>query len=200
MNSTSSGAHSVEPRANWRSVPVWLLILILLVVYWSMLFFEQHGGWFSQEVYFPFRSEAELASYQPDSRDRDYLPGGKKVYEKACAICHNKDGTGKLNQAPPLAGSEWVVDAPARLIRIPLYGLNGPITVQGQQMVFPAGMPAVGSALSEDELAAALTYIRQTWGNNASRVTPEQIRAVKVEVGNRSEGFTEEGIKRVSEK
>jgi mono/diheme cytochrome c family protein len=67
-------------------------------------------------------------------------------------------------------------------------------------MVFPGGMPAIGAALSEDDLAALLSYIRQAWGNKASPITPQQIRAVKAEVGNRAEAFTEEGLGRVPEK
>src|SRR5206468_2091155 len=40
---------AAEPLAAWRAVPVWLLILLLLLLYWGMLYFDQHGGWFSQE-------------------------------------------------------------------------------------------------------------------------------------------------------
>jgi mono/diheme cytochrome c family protein len=178
---------------------VWLLILILLMVYWGMLYFDQHGGWFSQEVYTPFHSELEVAKYQPPKGEVD-IPRGHQVFDNVCALCHNTDGEGKPGQAPPLAGSEWVVGAPSRLIRIPLYGLNGPITVKGQQMVFPAGMLAMGAALTEDDLAAVLSYMRQAWGNKASLITPAQIKAVKAEVGSRTQAFTPEDLMQLLEK
>ena len=51
-------------------------------------------------------------------------------------------------------------------------------------------MPAMGAALPDDDLAAVLTYIRQNWGNKASAVTPEQVKAVRDEVGNRTQPWT----------
>ena len=188
-----------EPKADWTPVPVWLLILLLLLIYWGMWYFDEHGGWFSQEVYSPFHSEAELAIYQPRTEGPNLLRG-RAVFESVCALCHNPDGIGKPTQAPPLAGSEWVLGSPGRLIRIPLYGLNGPITVKNQQMVFSAGMLAMGAALPEDDLAAVLSYMRQAWGNKASPITADQIKAVKAQLGNRSQPFTPEELMQVPEK
>jgi len=51
-------------------------------------------------------------------------------------------------------------------------------------------MPNMGASLSDDDLAAVLTYIRQSWGNKASAITPEQVKAVKAEVGNRTQPWT----------
>ena len=60
-----SPTEAVEPKAIWRPVPVWLLVLMLVLLYWGMLYFDQHGGWFSQEVYSPYRSVDELVKWQP---------------------------------------------------------------------------------------------------------------------------------------
>ena len=196
---TSPAQDIAEPKATWRPVPVWLLVLLLLLLYWGMLYFDQHGGWFSQEVYSPFRSETEVAFYQPPQEGIN-LGRGKKVFEDNCAVCHNVDGMGKPNQAPPLNGSEWVQLAPNRVLRIPLYGLNGPITVKNQQMTFPIPMLAIGQNLPEDDLAAALTYVRQVFGNKAPPITTEQVKAVKAQVGNRSQYFTPEEIMQAPEK
>jgi mono/diheme cytochrome c family protein len=197
LSPTLSG--EAEPKADWTPVPVWLLILLLLLIYWGMWYFDEHGGLFSKEVYSPFHSEAELATYQPRTEGPD-LVRGQRVFNDNCAVCHNTDGMGKPGQAPPLAGSEWVHLSPARLLRIPLYGLTGPITVKGQQMSFQIPMVAIGQALPEDSLAAALSYVRQAWGNKASPITAEQINAVKTQVGNRSQSFTPEEIMQVPEK
>ena len=201
IKSIAVTADASEPKAMRRDVPVWLLILLLLLIYWAMLYFDQHGGWFSQEVYSPSRSEAEIASYQPLTEGPN-LGRGKMVFESVCGLCHNNDGMGKPNQAPPLAGSEWVLGSPERLIRIPMYGLNGPITVKGQPMEFPAGMLAVGASLPEheDDVAAVLSYIRQAWGNKASAVSPDQVRAVVKEVGNRPQPFAPKELMELPEK
>jgi hypothetical protein len=79
-----------------------------------------------------------------------------------------------------------------RMIRIPLAGLAGPVQVAGQP--WNLAMPAMGAALPDDDLAAVLTYIRQSWGNKASAVTPEQVKAVRTEVGNRTQPWTVEQL------
>jgi mono/diheme cytochrome c family protein len=203
----SKQAHPVMPVSaqeanltrNRRVVPVWLIVLFLCLLYWGMVYFDEHGGWFQPEVYTPFRSVEQVMLYQPPVGDRAIIDRGRAVFDAACSLCHNPDGMGKPNQAPPLAGSEWVQGSPNRLIRIPLYGLNGPITVKGQQMNFPAPMPNVGSVLPPEDLAAALSYMRQAWGNKGSLITPEQVKAVSAEVGNRG-AFTPEEIMQVPEK
>jgi mono/diheme cytochrome c family protein len=201
MQAVSVATDAWEPKASWKPVPVWLLILLLVLLYWAMVYFDQHGGWSSQEVYAPFRSETEVALYQPRTEGPD-LGRGREVFEIVCALCHNSDGMGKPNQAPPLAGSEWVVENPGRVIRIPMYGLSGPITVKGQLMEFPAPMVAVGTSLPkpEDDVAAVLSYIRQAWGNKASPITAEQVKAVVKEIGSRNQPFTPQEIMQVPEK
>ena len=69
---------------------------------------------------------------------------------------------GKPGQAPPFARSEWALGNPNRMIRIPWPGLAGPIQVAGTE--WNLAMPAMGAALPDDDLAAVLTYIRQSWG------------------------------------
>src|SRR5881628_1018837 len=103
-----------EPQVERKPVPIWLLILILLLIYWGMLYFDLHGGWFSQEVYAPYTSVEQVEYWQPKVGPVD-LGRGKQVFESICGLCHNPDGAGKPNQGPPLAGSEWVqVENPAR--------------------------------------------------------------------------------------
>ena len=166
-------------------------MLLFLLLYWGMVYFDQHSGWFSPEVYAPYRSAAELAMYQPPAGGPD-LSRGKAVYENICGLCHGNDGMGKPGQAPPFARSEWALGSPNRMIRIPLAGLAGPIQVAGKE--WNLAMPAMGAALPDDDLAAVLTYIRQSWGNKASAVTPEQVKAVRAEVGNRTQPWTAEQL------
>ena len=71
--------------------------------------------------------------------------------EHIAALCHGNDGKGKPGQAPPFAGSEWVMGSPNRMIRIPLSGLNGSVQVAGAE--WNLSMPAMGAALSDDDLA-----------------------------------------------
>ena len=184
-------ADTAEPRAGSTAVPVWLIILLFVLLYWGMVYFDQHSGWFSSDVYEPYHSTADLARYQPPTGGLD-LVHGKAVYENICGLCHNNDGTGKAGQAPPFVGSDWVAGDPKRMIRIPLAGLAGPLTVAGQS--YNLSMPAMGAALSDDDLAAVLSYIRLSWGNKASVITPEQVKAVRDKVGNRTQPWTAEQL------
>jgi mono/diheme cytochrome c family protein len=180
-------AETAEPKAGTAAVPMLLLMLLFLILYGGMIYFDRSSGWFDPQVYAPYHSATELALYQPPTGGLD-LARGKAVYETICALCHNSDGMGKPNQAPPFVGSEWVLGSAERIIRIPLFGLAGPLKVKDQD--WNLAMPNMGAALSNDDLAAVLTYIRQSWGNKASIITPDQVKAVKVAVGNRNQPWT----------
>ena len=187
VQSPPVSADSSEPKAGSAPVPVWLFVLLFMLIYWGMVYFDHRGGWFSPQVYAPFTSLAELQTYQPATGGIN-LDRGKAVYENVCALCHNPDGNGKPNQAPPFAGSEWVLGNPNRMIRIPLAGLSGPLPVKGQD--WNLAMPAMGAALSDEDLAAVLSYMRQSWGNHAPEVTPDQVKKVRTEIGNRTQPWS----------
>jgi len=99
-----------------------------------------------------------------------------------CMACHGAEGQGTPNLAPPLAGSDWVHGPVENLIRIQLRGLQGPITVSGTEYKFIA--PMVPQSFQTDEqIAAVLTFVRNSFGNKASPVTPEQVKVFRGEVG-----------------
>lgn len=178
----------VEPKAGAATMPVWPLIALLVIFFFGGLYFDARGGWFSPQVYAPYESPAQLALFQPTGDDGG-LARGKVVYEQVCALCHGSDGAGKPGQAPPFAGSEWVVtDNVGRLVRIPLQGLNGPIKVKGED--WNLAMPAMGAALPDDDLAALLTYMRNSWGNKASVITPEEVKAIRAATASRTQPWT----------
>ncbi len=184
--SPSVPSTEAEPKAARRAVPVWLFVLLFMLLYWGMVYFDQRGALANPQVYLPYRSFAELQRYQPPSTEGNEL--GKQLFDNVCALCHNTDGTGKPGQGPPFVGSEWVLGSPNRMIRIPLSGLTGPVTVKGQE--YNLSMTAMGASMTDEQLAAVLTYIRQSWGNKATPITPAQVKAVRAEVGNRSQPWT----------
>lgn len=98
-----------------------------------------------------------------------------------CGACHGQNGEGGPI-APPLAGSEWVTGPVSNLVRIQLRGLVGPITVAGKEYNMPGGMAALNFQ-TDEQIAGVLTYIRNSFGNKASAVKPEQIAALRSEVG-----------------
>ncbi|WP_395742104.1 c-type cytochrome [Prosthecobacter sp.] len=98
-----------------------------------------------------------------------------------CGGCHQGNGAGLPGQFPPLAKSEFVLGGTERLIRIVQHGLTGPVTVNGQGFNTPGGMQPFGAAMSSQDLANVLTYVRNSWGNEASMVTKEMVQKVRDE-------------------
>ena len=101
---------------------------------------------------------------------------GAEVFTR-CAVCHQASGLGMPGAYPPLAGSEWLNGNPEVPIRIVLHGLQGPITVKNAS--FNNAMTPFADQLSDDEIAAVISYERSSWGNSSSKVTAEQVKAVR---------------------
>jgi mono/diheme cytochrome c family protein len=100
---------------------------------------------------------------------------GKKLYSVNCVACHQPTGQGIPGAFPPLAGSDYLADR-TQVINVPLKGLSGPITVNGQN--FNSAMPAF-SHLSDADIAAVLTYVTNEWGNEAAEFTADEIKALR---------------------
>ena len=116
---------------------------------------------------------------------------GRQIYSGLCFACHQQNGEGLAGLAPPLEGSEWVEGSPDRPIRIVLKGLAGPVTVDGFK--WNLEMPALG-ILSDDDLAAALTYIRRAWDNTGTPVSPAEVASVRTQIKNRSAPWTADAL------
>ena len=129
---------------------------------------------------------ADLGSIDAPAADPDapidpaVMEIGKAQY-MVCGICHGQNGEGGP-VGPPLAQSEWVTGPVSNLVIIQLRGLKGPITVAGKEYNFPAGMTPLAYQ-TDEEIAGVLTYIRNSFGNKASAVKPEQVAALRGEVG-----------------
>lgn len=177
------------PGVGTAAVPMWLMMLPLVLLFWGALYFDRNGGWFSSSVYSPYTSLKTVQTLQPASGADQFLILGRLKFEATCGICHGSDGAGKLAQAPPFAGSEWVLtENIGQLIRIPLQGLTGPIEVKGE--TWNLAMVGLSMALSDEELAAVLSYMRTSWGNDAPMITPEDVAAVREATKDRKQQWT----------
>jgi len=112
---------------------------------------------------------------------------GAQVYNSLCVACHGPDGKG-LNGLPPLVGSDWPKGPAARSIKIVLNGLEGPIDVAGKS--YNIAMPPQGAVLSDEKIAAALTYVRKTFANGAGAVTADEVKAVRAATAQRVTPWT----------
>jgi nitrite reductase (NO-forming) len=100
---------------------------------------------------------------------------GKKIYSSSCFACHQSNGEGIANAFPPIAKSDYLNKDVNRAISTILHGLSGEITVNGKK--YNSQMPA--QVLSDQEVASVLTFVYNSWGNNKTEVTEEQVRKIR---------------------
>ena len=107
------------------------------------------------------------------AQTQQMLALGQKVYDRHCKECHQPEGTGVPRVYPPLAGNQSILmKFPINAIRIVLNG-GFPPSTEGNPR--PFGMPPFYQELSDDEVAAVVTYIRGSWGNRAQSVSPAEV-------------------------
>jgi mono/diheme cytochrome c family protein len=117
-------------------------------------------------------SPPAAASVVPKAESRLLLSLGKAVYDAQCATCHGAQGEGKPPHYPPLAANQSIQMASAvNPIRMVLNGGYPPGTA-GNPM--PYGMPPFAQSLSDEEVAAVVTYIRTAWGNRGAAITARE--------------------------
>jgi mono/diheme cytochrome c family protein len=111
---------------------------------------------------------------QTKKKPKSPVPIGKKTYDMVCGACHQADGNGVPGMNPPLSKTEWVLGDKARLINVVLKGLTEPIEINEES--YNAIMPAQ-DYLSDVEIANVLTYIRNNFGNKASAISADEVKA-----------------------
>jgi len=136
----------------------------------------------------PAAKPAAKAAATPAARSTAQGPDGKVVYSTTCAACHQATGEGVEGTYPPLAGSEIVNGDEAKIVRIVLHGLTGPVEVAGE--TYSGMMPPWGGVLKDPELAAVLTYARSAWGNKAAPITPATVAAIRAATASRTTPWT----------
>lgn len=109
---------------------------------------------------------------------------GGKQYQLNCSACHGESGEGVEGLGKPLSGSEWVLGHPANLIRIVINGK------EGQESL----MPPLGAALTDENLAAILSHVRRSWGNEESFILPDDVAKTRAE-STRTQPWTDEELR-----
>ncbi len=185
-----------EDGAHYRMLPLVLLFVFSGLIFYAGTYLNHYSGQYSASV---FNENAHPAKAGAVAK-ADPMVLGKKNYDAVCYQCHQPTGLGIPGVYPPLAGSEWVTGSDERLIRIVLHGLKGPVTVKGAEYK-AAAMPVFGQVAgsgynwSDEKIAAVLTYVRQSFGNNAPAITAEHVTAIRAKEGDRKEWSQEELLK-----
>ena len=110
----------------------------------------------------------------------ELMAKGEGVYLGNCAACHHPTGVGLAGAFPPLAGSDFLQGNRQDVLAAALFGLQGPITVNGVE--YNGVMPSLGH-LTDEDLAAAVSYVFGSWGNDLAAVSVEEVTALRTELG-----------------
>ena len=157
-------------------------------------------------------ADPKETSYGPTDKklskaDKKLYDLGKEVYhrEALCVTCHQADGKGidsfpdkgkpTFGSYPSLARmtgyptNPWIEGEPDRAIKLVLNGMYGKMTFQGKEYGDVAtGQPAMtplGGMLKDEEVAAVISFVRQSWGNDLPMVTAAEVKKVRNEIKNK---------------
>jgi mono/diheme cytochrome c family protein len=175
-----------EPVEDHPPLPLWLVTFVGTLLFWGGIYLQRYSGGYAAMVYDENASGLGPAKTNVVAQVNPYALG-RRLFADTCAKCHQPDGQGLPGQYPPLVGSEWVLaPAPARMIRIVLDALQGPVVVKGTE--FNNTMTPWRDTLTDQQIAAVITYVRtqKDWGHNASPVTAEEVADIRKTTKDRS--------------
>ncbi|WP_103028174.1 c-type cytochrome [Salinibacter altiplanensis] len=162
---------------------IWLWILIFGVLLFSTFYLGAFMGDFSPDPWLQSPEPVAQGAGPPEPEP----VSGSQVYGARCASCHQSNGQGVSGAFPTLLGTKWVKNK-GQVIRILLHGLQGEIDVKGE--TYNGNMPAWGSTLSDEEIAAVITHIRESWENDYGDVTPGEVASVRAATEGRSDTWS----------
>ena len=108
--------------------------------------------------------------------DKATMDRGKKVYAQYCMACHQVDGGGVPGLNPPLEKTSHVLGSKTKLIRIVLKGMNTHEEIDGETY---SNIMAPHDHLTDQQIADVLTYVRNSFGNKATAITPGDVKYVR---------------------
>lgn len=139
-------------------------------------------------------AEIEVVEFETPKRlspaeQKQYQLGAAVFQREAhCMTCHLAHGKGNGITYPSLVKSPWVNGSEDRLVKMSLHGMWGKIVVHGKTYDPARGVPpmtAFKNLLNDEELAAVLTFVRNTWGNEAAPVSAETVARIRKETADR---------------
>ncbi|MEX0288128.1 MAG: PVC-type heme-binding CxxCH protein [Flavobacteriaceae bacterium] len=139
----------------------------------------------------------EIIDTNLKGKDLELFLSGREVYERDgyCMTCHQPDGNGlEASGFPPLTNSEWVTGNEERLIKLTMKGLMGPLEVNGIKYPGQVPMTPFERLLNDEEMAGVLTYVRNTFGNQADVISPEKIKEVREKIKDKEGFYTAEEL------
>lgn len=118
--------------------------------------------------------EKDLSTMSDEEKQAFLMEKGKDIYLNsalACKTCHQEDGKGQKGVFPPLVGQKEHMGTCEKMAGIVIHGLSGEIVVDGD--TYNGVMTPQGTMLNDLEVAAVISYARNSWGNDYGFCSPE---------------------------
>ena len=106
-----------------------------------------------------YAQEVDLAA-----KTAELTAAGESVFADNCAVCHGEKGEG--NVGPKLDGNDWIAER-SNIINQVLFGATD------------HGMPPFKDVLTDDQIAAVATYVRNSWSNSYGPVLPQSVASIR---------------------
>ncbi len=184
-----------EPQSGDEPLPPWLVVVFFAFVFGGGLYLAYFSGGFQSNVFNPVPA-APAAAKVAGPVDPKII--GKRVFTQNCVICHQATGLGIPGQFPPLVGSEWVLGSDwhgdSHLVSTLLKGLQGPVEVKG--VTYNNAMPT-WAQLTDEQIAAVLTYIRSEWGNDAPPIPVDYVTKIRAKITTRTEAWLQKDLQAI---
>lgn len=122
---------------------------------------------------------------------------GAVIYAKEgfCVTCHQPNGKGlDASGFPPLNASKWVTGSEDRLIKLTLNGLLGPIEVNGKKYPGQVPMTPFGMMLNDQEIADVLTYVRNSFTNEANPISAAKVKEIRESIKDKKGFYSPEDL------
>ena len=166
-----------EPEEGFEPTPSWVWAIAVLLLFAMGFYLGKYGGSFDTTAH-----EVEQPQLHAGGELKAEVKGDM-IYAGVCQACNQADGKGVEGKYPPLAGSEWLLQDPLTPARIVLFGLEGDIRVKGKGFINK--MPQFLDKLSNEEIAAAISFARTSFGNKMPAVTAIAVDSMRKIYGSR---------------
>ncbi|HSI44261.1 MAG TPA: c-type cytochrome [Methylotenera sp.] len=199
-----------EPLENMVYGPKWFYLLLVIALMTGSFYFGRHMARLDTTAHGGFLNKAaeqdansnqasgqapgQTSGQTSQPQQKTAAVSGAAIFTSRCSTCHQADGKGVAGAFPPLVGSPYVLGSPEVLVRIVLQGLQGKVDVEGQ--TYNGLMPAWASQLSNEEIAAVTTHVRNELGTNkGGKIEADTVNKIREETKSRQTPWTVEELK-----
>ncbi len=171
------------PEEGTEIGPWWLYAIILTTFAFGFFYAGFYFGEFNYQPHQLYLTQTESEA-EIEQVELTQMELGENIYGRVCSTCHQANGEGVEGAFPTLVDTDYVNGNVSRFAGIIIHGLYGELEING--VSYNGNMPAWGEQISDKEVAAVMTYVRNSFGNNSSDVPIDSVKSYRETFGDRT--------------